>query len=135
MAIYDMHFIWKDIKRELRITHGWLKPRTLNEMTGIPLAQKVAEETAAAKEEVRKQKAIQQYEEYLKRFYKWKNPYQRKALFNRQQSSRGIQETNTLSNNIQNIANKQEKTRNSLNQEKMFTNEVISKHQNDDINL
>lgn len=38
MAIYDMHFIWKDIKRELRITNGWLKPRTLNEMTGIPLA-------------------------------------------------------------------------------------------------
>jgi hypothetical protein len=38
MAIYDMHFIWKDIKRELRITNGWLKPRTLNEKTGIPLA-------------------------------------------------------------------------------------------------
>ena len=58
MAIYDMHFLWKDIKKELRITQGWLKPRTLYEMTGVPLAQKVAEETAAANEKQRKKAAI-----------------------------------------------------------------------------
>ena len=46
MAIYEMHFLWKQIRRELQITHGWLKPRTLNEMTGVPAAQLMAEETA-----------------------------------------------------------------------------------------
>lgn len=38
------------------------------------------EETAAAKEEIRKKAAIEQYEAYLRKFYKWKNPYQRKAV-------------------------------------------------------
>jgi hypothetical protein len=46
MSIYEMHFLWKQIRRELQITHGWLKPRTLNEMTGVPAAQLMAEETA-----------------------------------------------------------------------------------------
>jgi hypothetical protein len=33
-----MHSLWKQIKRELQITHGWLKPKTLIEMTGVPAA-------------------------------------------------------------------------------------------------
>lgn len=70
MAIYDMHFLWKDIRRELAVTHGWLKPRTLNEMTGVPAAQLMAEEAALVKEESRKKKAIEQYEQYLNTFYK-----------------------------------------------------------------
>jgi hypothetical protein len=62
MAIYEMHFLWKQIKRELQITHGWLKPRTLNDLTGVPAAQIMHEETAIIKEEERKKKAIEQYE-------------------------------------------------------------------------
>ena len=59
LSIYDMHSLWKQIKRELQITHGWLKPRTLNEMTGTPAAQILAEEAAQAKEEERRKKAIE----------------------------------------------------------------------------
>jgi hypothetical protein len=70
MSIYEMHFVWKQIRRELQITHGWLKPRTLNEMTGVPAAQIIAEEAAQVKEEQRKKKAIEQYEQFLKTFYK-----------------------------------------------------------------
>ena len=70
MAIYEMHFLWKQIRRELQITHGWLKPRTLNEMSGVPAAQLMAEETAQIKEDERKKKAIEQYEEFLKTYYK-----------------------------------------------------------------
>lgn len=33
-----MHLLWKDIRRELRITNGWLKPMKLNEITGVPAA-------------------------------------------------------------------------------------------------
>jgi hypothetical protein len=62
MSIYEMHFLWKQIRRELQVTHGWLKPRTLNEMTGVPAAQIMAEEAAQQKEEERKKKAIEQYE-------------------------------------------------------------------------
>ena len=54
--------MWKQIQRELQITNGWLKPRTLNEMTGVPAAQILAEEAAHLKEEERKKKAIEQYE-------------------------------------------------------------------------
>jgi len=43
-------------------------------MTGVPAAQILAEETAQAKEEERKKKAIEQYEEYLKSFYKNSKP-------------------------------------------------------------
>ena len=46
LAIYEMHYMWKQIQRELQITNGWLKPRTLNEMTGVPAAQILAEEAA-----------------------------------------------------------------------------------------
>lgn len=59
LSVYEMHFMWKQIKRELAVTHGWLKPRTLHELTGVPAAQLLAEETAKEKEEERKKKAIQ----------------------------------------------------------------------------
>ena len=39
-------------------------------MTGVPAAQLLAEETAKEKEDERKRKAIEQYEQYLKSFYK-----------------------------------------------------------------
>lgn len=70
LSVYEMHSMWKQIKRELRVTHGWLKPRTLNEMTGVPAAQIRAQEAAQAKEDERKRKAIQQYEDFLKTYYK-----------------------------------------------------------------
>jgi len=47
-------------------------------MTGVPLAQKVAEEAALVKEDARKKKAIEQYEQFLKTFYKWKSPFQKR---------------------------------------------------------
>jgi len=72
ISIYEMHFLWKQIRRELQVTHGWLKPRTLNDLTGTPAAQILAEEAAQVKEEERKKKAIEQYEEFLKTFYKGK---------------------------------------------------------------
>lgn len=34
----------KQIEKELSVTHGWLKPKLLLEVTGIPAAQKIAEE-------------------------------------------------------------------------------------------
>lgn len=77
LSIYEMHGMWKQIKRELNITHGWLKPRTLNDLTGVPAAQIIAEEAAKKKEEERKQKAIIQYEEFLKKYYKEKKPIMR----------------------------------------------------------
>lgn len=73
MAIYDMHFMWKDIRKELAVTHGWLKPRTLNEMTGVPAAQKIAEEQAMLQKEARKKEAIAKYELFLQTFYKQKS--------------------------------------------------------------
>jgi hypothetical protein len=50
-------------------------------MTGVPLAQKVAEEAAAVKEQLRKQHAIEQYEEYLKTFYNNRSPLKRQPTF------------------------------------------------------
>lgn len=111
MAIYDMHFLWKDIKRELRITQGWLKPRTLYELTGVPLAQKLAEEAAAVKVQQRKQNAIQQYEEYLRTYYNTRtSPIKRQPNF--------VSKTN----NQQQL--RPEKTRNSLTNPKMLSEEV-----------
>ena len=69
--------MWKQIKRELNITHGWLKPRTLNDLTGKPAAQVIAEEAAKQKEEERKKKAIQAYEDFLKKFFKERKPITR----------------------------------------------------------
>ena len=43
-SIYEMHFVWKQIKRELQITNGWLKPKVLFETTGVPAAQLLAQE-------------------------------------------------------------------------------------------
>ena len=37
-SVYEMHFLWKDIRKELKITNGWLKPKKLIEVTGIPAA-------------------------------------------------------------------------------------------------
>jgi hypothetical protein len=37
-SIYEMHFVWKQIRRELQITNGWLKPRVLFDATGVPAA-------------------------------------------------------------------------------------------------
>jgi hypothetical protein len=126
MAIYDMHFLWKDIKRELRITHGWLKPRTLNELTGVPLAQKVAEEAAIAKEADRKRKAIQQYEEFLRRFYKWKTPFQRR-LFTRPDRLNQGEVVPISAQNFQELqvpSSKLDKTRNSLSKSKMLSEDI-----------
>ena len=39
-----MHFVWKQIRRELQITNGWLKPKVLFETTGVPAAQLLSEE-------------------------------------------------------------------------------------------
>ena len=37
-SIYELHFLWKDIRKELRLTNGWLKPRRLLDITGVPAA-------------------------------------------------------------------------------------------------
>jgi hypothetical protein len=37
-SIYELFSVWKQIRRELNLTHGWLKPRVLNEKTGVPAA-------------------------------------------------------------------------------------------------
>ncbi len=37
-SIFDLHFLWKSIRNELKLTNGWLKPRKLIEMTGVPAA-------------------------------------------------------------------------------------------------
>jgi len=37
-ALHEFYFVWKQIERELNVTKGWLKPRVLNEMTGVPAA-------------------------------------------------------------------------------------------------
>ena len=47
-------------------------------MTGTPMAQKVAEEAAIQKEEQRKKKAIEDYENFLRTFYKSK-PMKKRA--------------------------------------------------------
>ena len=72
LSIYEMHGMWKQIKRDLNIPQGWLNPRTLNDLTGVPAAQIIAEEAAKKKEDERKMRAIVQYEEFLKKFYKEK---------------------------------------------------------------
>jgi hypothetical protein len=38
VSIYKLHFLWKQIRKELQVTNGWLKPRKLNELTGVPAA-------------------------------------------------------------------------------------------------
>ena len=43
-SIYELHFLWKSIRNELKLTNGWLKPRKLIEITGIPAAQILSEE-------------------------------------------------------------------------------------------
>lgn len=37
-SVYELHFVWKQIQRELQVTNGWLKPKVLFEKTGIPAA-------------------------------------------------------------------------------------------------
>jgi hypothetical protein len=37
-SIYELHFLWKSIRNELKLTNGWLKPRKLIEITGVPAA-------------------------------------------------------------------------------------------------
>ena len=64
-----MHFIWKQIRRELQLTHGWLKPRVLLEKTGVPAAELLNEEIAQKKRLEEKRKAVEQYEQFLKKFY------------------------------------------------------------------
>lgn len=68
-SVNELHFMWKAIKRELQVTNGWLKPRTLIEMTGKPAAQIVADEQNRKRKEENKKKAIEQYEQFLRRFY------------------------------------------------------------------
>lgn len=68
-SIYELHFVWKQIKRELQITNGWLKPKVLFEKTGVPAAQLLNEELAKKKKEEMKLAAIQQYQTFLKKYY------------------------------------------------------------------
>lgn len=93
MAIYEMHSVWKDIQRELQVTHGWLKPRILNIMTGVPAAQIMAEETAQLKEQERKKKAIEQYEQFLRKFYDT-------TTFNRREQAKAEEEASRNQPNI-----------------------------------
>jgi hypothetical protein len=51
--------LWKDIRRELKVTNGWLKPRKLFEITGVPAAQILSEELSKKKKEDLKRKAIE----------------------------------------------------------------------------
>ncbi len=37
-SILDFYYVWKQIRRELNLTNGWLKPKVLNEKTGVPAA-------------------------------------------------------------------------------------------------
>jgi len=46
-------------------------------MTGVPAAQILAQEAAQQKEDERKRKAIEQYEEFLKTFYKSRGGFKR----------------------------------------------------------
>ena len=132
MSIYEMHFLWKQIKRELQVTHGWLKPRTLNEMTGVPAAQIMHEETALLKEEERKKKAIEQYEQFLKTFYKSSKP-----IFSKKKNddkdgkldknrAQAILEKSKLRDRDKQVLDGNEKgvkSRNGLNGSKMLTDE------------
>ncbi|CDW74793.1 zinc carboxypeptidase family protein [Stylonychia lemnae] len=68
-SIFDLHFLWKSIRNELKLTNGWLKPRKLIEITGIPAAQLLNEEMQRKKKEDQKKKAIEIYEQFLKKFY------------------------------------------------------------------
>jgi hypothetical protein len=54
-SIYEMHFVWKQIKRELQITNGWLKPKVLLETTGVPAAELLAKELQKKKQAELKQ--------------------------------------------------------------------------------
>ena len=38
-SFIEFHFVWQSIQKELNLTNGWLKPRVLNEKTGVPAAQ------------------------------------------------------------------------------------------------
>jgi cytosolic carboxypeptidase protein 2/3 len=51
LSIFDLHFLWKSIRNELKLTNGWLKPRKLLEMTGVPAAQLLNEELQKKKKE------------------------------------------------------------------------------------
>lgn len=68
-SIYELHFVWKQIKRELQVTNGWLKPKVLFEKTGVPAAQILNEELEKKKKEEKKLAAIQQYQSFLRKFY------------------------------------------------------------------
>ena len=68
-AVYELHFVWKQIKRELQITNGWLKPKVLFEKTGVPAAQLLNEEIAKKKRDEAKRQAIEQYQAFLRKYY------------------------------------------------------------------
>jgi len=68
-ALYEMHFMWKEIRKELRVTNGWLKPRKLNEITGTPAAQILNDEIQKKRREEQKRKAILEYEQFLKKYF------------------------------------------------------------------
>lgn len=68
-SVYEFHFVWKQIQRELNVTNGWLKPRVLMEKTGVPAAQLLAEQMDRKKKEEEKIKAIEEYKKFLNKFY------------------------------------------------------------------
>eukprot|EP00347_Sterkiella_histriomuscorum_P022485 403338316 len=73
-SIFEMHFLWKSIRNELKLTNGWLKPRKLIEMTGTPAAQVLHEELQRKKKEDQKRRAIEQYEQFLKKYFNTQVP-------------------------------------------------------------
>ena len=53
-ALEEFQQIGKQIDREMALTNGWLKPRLLLELTGIPAAQLIEKELMKQKREVQK---------------------------------------------------------------------------------
>ena len=55
----------KQIEKEIALTNGWLKPKLLLEVTGMPAAEKIANEYALKLKEEKKRKQIAEYRQNM----------------------------------------------------------------------
>lgn len=54
--MYEYFYVAKQIERETALMNGWLKPKLLNELSGVPAAVLLCEELERKKREGRRRK-------------------------------------------------------------------------------
>ena len=64
-AMYEYYYVAKQIERETALMNGWLKPKLLNELSGVPAAVLLCEELERKKREDRRRKGTDDVEPHV----------------------------------------------------------------------